>query len=98
MALTVERLSMEQLTMEGAERKAKAALLPASTAGQHLLRDVTMALVENREAKKKEEASEEKKGNKEMHFRLYPTVPTNNFRSPDVFCLFFHHMTLDSVV
>jgi hypothetical protein len=79
MALPVERLSMEQLTMERAERKAKAALLPASTAGQRLLRDVTMALVENREdqekeaeAKKKEEASEEKKGNKEMRFRPYP--------------------------
>jgi hypothetical protein len=28
------------------------------------------------EAKKKEEASEEKKENKEMRFRPYPTVPT----------------------
>jgi hypothetical protein len=49
MALLVERLSVQKLAMERAERKAKAALLPASTAGQRLLRDVTMALVENRE-------------------------------------------------
>jgi hypothetical protein len=47
--MALERLSMEQLAMERDERKAKAALLPTSTAGQCLLRDVTMALVENRE-------------------------------------------------
>jgi hypothetical protein len=35
--------------MERAKRKAKAALLPASTAEQRLLRDMTMELVESRE-------------------------------------------------
>jgi hypothetical protein len=49
MALPVERLTVEQLVMERADRKAKAATLTASTAGQRLLRDVTMALVESRE-------------------------------------------------
>jgi hypothetical protein len=49
MALPVERLTMEQLAVERADRKAKAAALPASTAGQQLLRDVTKALVESRE-------------------------------------------------
>jgi hypothetical protein len=48
MALNIERLSVEQLAMERSQTKAKAALLPASTVGQRLLRDMTMALVESR--------------------------------------------------
>jgi hypothetical protein len=45
----VERLSVEQLALERAERKVKAALMAASTAGQQLLKDVIMGLVESRE-------------------------------------------------
>jgi hypothetical protein len=47
MALPVENLTVEQLAR--ADRKAKATALPAGTAGQQLLRDITMALVESRE-------------------------------------------------
>ena len=49
MALPVENLTIEQLAMERADRKAKAAALPSGTLGQRLLRDFTMALVESRE-------------------------------------------------
>jgi hypothetical protein len=49
MALPVENLTIEQLAMERADRKAKAAALPSGTPGQRLLRDFTMALVESRE-------------------------------------------------
>jgi hypothetical protein len=49
MALPVKNLTVEQLAMERADRKAKAAALPAGTAGQRLLRDITMALVKSRE-------------------------------------------------
>jgi hypothetical protein len=48
MVLPVENLTVKQLAMERADRKAKAAALPAGTAGQGLLRDITMALVESR--------------------------------------------------
>jgi hypothetical protein len=49
MALPVENLTVEQLAMERADRKAKAAAIPSGTPGQRLLRDFTMALVESRE-------------------------------------------------
>jgi hypothetical protein len=49
MALPVERLTAEELMGERAERKAKAAAMPASTPGQRLLRDTTLALIEARE-------------------------------------------------
>jgi hypothetical protein len=50
-ALPVERLSVEQLAMERAERKVKAALMQASIPGQRLLKEVIMGLVESREIK-----------------------------------------------
>jgi hypothetical protein len=49
MALPVERLTAEELMGERAERKAKAAAMPASTPGQRLLRETTLGLIEARE-------------------------------------------------
>jgi hypothetical protein len=46
MALPVERLMAEELMGERAERRAKAAMMPASMPGQRLLRDTTLALIE----------------------------------------------------
>jgi hypothetical protein len=46
MALPVERLAAEEIM---AERKAKAAAMPASTPGQRLLRETTLGLIEARE-------------------------------------------------
>jgi hypothetical protein len=49
MALPVERLTAEELMDERAERKAKAAAMPASTPGQRLLRETILGLIEARE-------------------------------------------------
>jgi hypothetical protein len=43
------RETAEELMGERAERKAKAAAMPAGTPGQRLLRDTTLALIEARE-------------------------------------------------
>jgi hypothetical protein len=49
MALPVERMAAEEIMAERAERKAKAATMPASTPGQRLLREATLGLIEARE-------------------------------------------------
>jgi hypothetical protein len=49
MALPVERMAAEEIMAERAERKAKAAMMPASTPGQRLLREATLGLIEARE-------------------------------------------------
>jgi hypothetical protein len=49
MALPVERLSAEELMGERAERRTKAAMMPAGTPGQRLLRDTALAWIKARE-------------------------------------------------
>jgi hypothetical protein len=49
MALPVQRMAAEEIIAERAERKAKAAAMPANTPGQRLLREATLGLIEARE-------------------------------------------------